>query len=112
MAYKILGQVQPTTTDNVDLYAVPAGSATIISTLHLSNTAATSSRVTVYVRKFDGTLAVAALANNLFSKVLVSPGEPVSLTVGITLAENDTITVATESSNTVTFHAFGSENEV
>jgi len=110
VAYKILGQIQPSSTSNVDLYAVPAGSETVVSTLHLSNTAAVSSRVSVYARKFDGTLEAAGIGNSLFSNVLVSPGQPVSLTVGITLAENDTITVATETSNTVTFHAFGSEN--
>ena len=111
MAYKILGQVHPASTSNADLYAVPSGAQAVISTLHLVNTSSVSSRVTVFARKFDGTLSAAGVGNAILSNVLVSPGAPVSFTIGITLAGGDVITVSTETSNTVTFHAFGSEIE-
>ena len=109
MAYKILGQARPSSTSNVDLYTVPAGTETIVSTLHFNNTGSESSRVKVFVRKFAGTLPAAGVANEFVSNVLVPPGGPISFTVGITLAASDVITVQTEIANTVTFHAFGSE---
>jgi hypothetical protein len=110
MAYKILGQVAPSSTGNVNLYTVPDDFETVVSTLHLNNTVATSSRVSVYVRKFSATLAAASSANALLSSVLVSPGQPLSYTIGVTLSEKDTITVSTESASSVTFHLFGSES--
>jgi hypothetical protein len=111
VAYKILGQVQPASTSNVDLYAVPSGAQAVISTLQLNNTSSVSSRASVFARKFDGTVASAGVGNALLSNVLVSPGSPLSFTIGVTLAAGDVITVSTETSNTVTFHAFGSEIE-
>ena len=111
MAYKILGQVRPADADNADLYTVPFGHQAVISTLQLNNTSSSSSRAKVFVRKFDGTLADASFSNEFASQVLVAPGSPISLTVGVTLSGGDTITVQTEVGNTVTFHAFGSEIE-
>jgi hypothetical protein len=111
VAYKILGQVQPASTSNVDLYAVPSGAQAVISTLQLNNTGSVSSRVTIFARKFAGTLAPASASNALATEILVSPGQPISLTVGITLAESDVITVQSEIANLVTVHAFGSEIE-
>ena len=111
MAYKILGQVRPADTINNDLYAVPAGFAAVVSTLQLNNTSSVSSRATIYVRQNNSPLDAASTSNELISQVLVAPGQPLSFTVGITLAEGDTITVKSEIANTITFHAFGSENE-
>lgn len=111
MAYKILGQVRPSDTNNADLYTVPAGGQAVISTLHLNNTSSVSSRVTVYARKFDGTLAAAGGDNELVSSVLVSPSQPLSFTIGVTLSAGDVLTVQSEIASTVTFHAFGSESE-
>ena len=111
MAYKILGQVRPSDTNNADLYTVPSGAATVVSTLHLNNTTSVSSRATVYVRKNNAPLDAASADNEFISQVLVAPGQPLSFTVGITLSAGDTITVNSEIANTVTFHAFGSESE-
>jgi hypothetical protein len=111
LAYKILGQVRPSTTSNADLYTVPSGFQTVVSTLHLNNTASVSSRVSIFVRQNNSPLDAASADNEFVTQVLVSPGQPLSFTVGITLAEGDTITVSSEIENTVTFHAFGSESE-
>ena len=111
MAYKILGQVRPADTSNNDLYAVPADGQAVISTLHLANTTQVSARATVFVRKFDGSLAAASAANTVISQVVVAPGSPISFTIGITLAAGDTVTVQADIADTITFHAYGSEIE-
>lgn len=110
MAYKILGQARPSSTSNVDLYTVPSGSETVVSTLHINNNGSVGANAKVFVRKFDGTLAAAGVSNEFISGVTVVPGSPLSMTVGITLAEGDRITVQSEIANTLTFHLFGSES--
>lgn len=110
MAVKILGQARPTTTANVDLYTVPSASEAVCSTLHINNSGATGANAKVFVRKFDGTLAAASASNEFLSGVVVTPGSPLSYTIGITLAEGDTVTVQSDVASTLTFHLFGSEN--
>lgn len=111
MAYKILGQAALTTT-NSDIYAVPTGSESVISTLQLNNTGVLSAKATVFVRKFDGTLAAAAASNAFSSDILVAPGQPVSFTVGVTIAAGDTITAVADSADLITIHLFGNESEL
>lgn len=112
MAYKILGQVRPANTSDADLYAVPAGSETVVSTLHITNTGADGASAHVHVRKFDGTLAAANEVNMLVNELAIAPRQQVSLTIGITLAAGDTITISSSAADTLTFHAFGNESEL
>ena len=47
---KILGQVNATTS-NTDLYTVPSSTNTVVSTLAINNTTASTATATVYLRK-------------------------------------------------------------
>ena len=103
-AYKVLGQSKPGATTLTDLYAVPALTSTIVSTIVICNQgAATSFRLSVAPAG-----AVDALSQYLFYDVAIAANTTYTVTIGITLATTDKIrcyaTLAT-----VSFSAFGSE---
>jgi len=102
--YKVIGQSAPASTANADLYTVPASSSAIISTLHIANTTATDATARVFVRIAG---AAAAASNAIIYDVSVGGNGFVSLTLGITLATTDIITVRTATANALTFTAFG-----
>ena len=104
--YKVLGQAAPTSTANVNLYTVPSGTATVVSTIHVANVTGTDATVSIYVRVAGAT---AIDANALAKTVTVAKNSVFALTEGITLSAGDIITVATGTANAITFHAFGSE---
>jgi hypothetical protein len=110
--YKILGQVAPSSANtNTDLYAVPAGSSAVISTISITNTSAsTTGLAEVYVRKAtSGTPAATATSNALVYEVGIASNGVTTFTLGVTVTEYDTITVQSSVANILTFHAFGSE---
>lgn len=103
--YKVLGQSNPSATTATTLYTVPSATQTIVSTLVVANTAATSATFRIAVR-----VAGAALATSQYVAYDVSVGanDSTALTLGITLGATDVITVYASSAN-LTFSAFGSE---
>lgn len=104
--YKILGQDNPSTTSNADLYTVPSGTATIVSSLVISNVTATAALARVFVREGG---ASATTGNSILYDVSVSANSTAAFTLGITLAAADVITVRSDTANALAFHAFGSE---
>ena len=104
--YKILGQSSPTTTSNVDLYAVPALTNTVVSTLVITNINAAAATATVYIRKAGAT---AGAANTLIKAASIAVADFKAITIGITLQATDVITVASGTANALSFQAFGSE---
>lgn len=104
--YKILGQSAPANTSNADLITVGASKSQIVSTLVVSNTTATAATCRVFAR-IGG--AAAAASNAIVYDVSV-PGNGIqALTLGITLAATDVITIQTGTANALTFTAFGTE---
>ena len=103
--YKVLGQSNPSATTATTLYTVPAATSAVVSTLVIANLAASSATFRVAVR-----VAGAALANSQYVAYDVSVGanDSTALTLGITLAATDVITVYASTAN-LTFTAFGSE---
>lgn len=103
--YKVLGQSNPSATTATTLYTVPSATQTIVSTIVVANTAATSATFRIAVR-----VAGAALATSQYVAYDVSVGanDSTALTLGITLGATDVITVYASSAN-LTFSAFGSE---
>jgi hypothetical protein len=104
--YKILGQAMPINNSNVDLYTVPAGNSAVISTLNVCNTTASNVTFRVLAR-------IAGAAGNTASQAIVwDAGLPaqdaLGLTLGMTLAATDKITVYSFQGN-VTFTLFGTE---
>jgi hypothetical protein len=102
---KILGQGVPAGS-NVDLYTVPSATSTVVSTIAVANTTASSATATIYVRK---AAASAATSNALIYAAPVTANNTTFFTLGITLAATDVVTVASGTSGALTFHAFGSE---
>ena len=103
--YKVLGQVNPAATTATTLYTVPASTQTIISTVVVTNQAATAGTYRISVR-------VAAAADNAKQYIAYDVALPANasdtLTLGVTLGATDVITVYA-SSATFSFNAFGSE---
>ena len=103
--YKVLGQSNPAATTPVSLYTVPAATQTIVSTVVVTNQAATAGTYRIAVR-----VAGAALATSQYIAYDVSLPANASdtLTLGLTLGAADVVTVYA-SSATFSFSAFGSE---
>lgn len=103
--YKVLAQSAPAATTATDLYTVGAGKSAVISTLVVANRAATSATYRVAVRP-----AGAALANQHYIAydITVGASDSTTLTIGITLAATDVVTVYASTAN-LSFSAFGSE---
>lgn len=103
--YKVLGQSNPSATTATTLYTVPAATAAVVSTLVVANLAATTATFRVAVRVAGATLAS---SQYVAYDVSVGANDSTALTLGITLAATDVITVYASTAN-VTFTAFGSE---
>jgi glucose-6-phosphate dehydrogenase assembly protein OpcA len=103
--YKVLGQSNPSATTATTLYTVPAATQTVISTVVISNLAATTATFRIAVR-----VAGATLANSQYVAYDVSVGanDSTALTLGLTLGATDVLTVYASSAD-LTFSAFGSE---
>ena len=104
-AYKVLGQSNPSATTATSLYTVPAATEAIVSTLTVCNQNASAGTYRIAVRP-----AGASLAKQHYVAYDVSlPGNASdTLTLGITLAATDVITVYASSAD-FSFSAFGSE---
>lgn len=104
-AYKVLGQSAPAATTATTLYTVPAATATVVSTLTVTNRATTSATFRVAVRPAGATLAN---SHYVVFDASISANSMVGLTLGLTLAATDVVTVFASSAD-ITFSAFGSE---
>lgn len=104
-AIKVLGQVNPAATTATTLYTVPASTSTVISTITVANQAGSAATFRVSVRPAG---AAQTAAMYLAFDVTVNGNDTVILTLGLTLATTDVVTVYS-SSTTVSFNAFGSE---
>lgn len=105
MAYKVLAQVNPSATTVTTLYNTPASSATVISTITICNQAATAATYRVAVRPAGATLAA---VHYVAYDIAIAANDTTALTLGITLAATDVVTVYASTAN-ISFHAYGSE---
>jgi len=103
--YKVLGQSNPSATTATTLYTVPASTSTVVSTIVVCNQTATAATFRIAVRPAGATLAAVHYAAY---DVTVGASDTTALTLGITLATTDVITVYA-STATLSFHAYGSE---
>jgi len=103
--YKVLGQSAPSATTATTLYTVPSATQAIVSTIVVANRDSTSATFRLAIRP-----AGATLANQHYVAYDCSVGanDSTALTLGITLATTDVITVYASSAN-LTFNAYGSE---
>lgn len=104
--YKILGQVEPSGTSSVDLYAVPANTEAIVSTLVVTNTVSSQQSFRIFVREAGAT---AGTDNAIAYDTTIAANSQVAFTLGLTISETDIISVRSETGSALTFQAFGSE---
>jgi hypothetical protein len=104
--YKILGQSAPSTTSNANAYTVPSATSAVVSTIVVANTTTSSATCRVFAR-ISG--AAASAANAIVYDATITPNSTTALTLGITLATTDILTVQSSVANALTFTVFGSE---
>lgn len=103
--YKVLAQSAPSATTNTTLYTVPSATATVISTITVCNRASSQGTYRIAVRPGG-----ASLANQHYIAfdVPIQANDTTALTLGITLAATDIITIYASSAD-FSFGLFGSE---
>ena len=106
MAKKVLGQVNPSATTATTLYTVPSAKSAVISSLTICNQASTAATFRVAVRPAGATLAA---LHYVAYDVAVGAADTTALTLGITLATTDVVTVYASTAN-ISFHAYGDES--
>lgn len=102
--YKVLGQVKPAATTNTTLYTVPAATSAVCSTLSICNTGV-STTYRIAIRPAGATLED---KNYIVYEAAIESYETTLLTLGITLATTDVVTVYAGTA-TMVFNLFGSE---
>jgi len=104
-AYKVLGQVAPSATTNTTLETVPSATQAVVSTIAVCNRAATAATYRIAVRPAGATIAN---EHYIAYDAAISANNSTFITIGVTLAATDVITVYASSAN-LSFSAFGSE---
>ena len=104
-AIKVLGQSAPSATTDTDLYTVPGATSAVVSSVVIANRAGTSATYRIAVRP-----AGATLANEHYAAydITVGASDSTILTLGLTLAATDVITVYASTAN-LSFSVFGTE---
>jgi hypothetical protein len=103
--YKVLGQSAPSATTATTLYTVPAATSTVISTLVVANRSGTAATYRIAIRPSAATLAN---EHYIAYDVALGASDSTTLTLGITLAATDVVTIYASTANT-SFNIFGSE---
>jgi glucose-6-phosphate dehydrogenase assembly protein OpcA len=103
--YKVLGQSNPSATTATSLYTVPASTSTVVSTITICNQASSAATYRIAVRPAGATLAA---QHYIVYGATVAASDTTTLTLGLTLATTDVVTVYA-SSATLSFNAYGSE---
>ena len=104
--YKVLGQSNPAATTATSLYTVPASTSAVVSSISVANLTATAATFRIAVRPAGATLAN---QHYLAYDVTVGASDTTIITVGITLATTDVVTVYASTAN-ISFHAYGDES--
>lgn len=102
--YKVLGQVNPSAATATTLYTVPSATSAVCSTLSVANLGV-STTFRVAVRPAGATLAN---QHYIVYDSAINAGSAVYLTLGVSLATTDVVTVYAGTAN-VAFGLFGSE---
>ena len=106
--YKVLGQSNPSATTATTLYTVPSAKEAVVSSISVCNLASSSATYRIAIRPAGATLAN---VHYLAYDVTVGAADTTIITVGVTLATTDVITVYASTANLV-FHAYGDEASV
>lgn len=102
---KVLAQSNPAATTNTNAYTVGAGTSAIVSTIVIANLAAADATFRIAVRPAGATIAN---QHYIAYNVTVGASDSTTLTLGVTLAATDVVTVYA-STATLAFNLFGTE---
>ena len=103
--YKVLGQSAPSATTNTDVYTVGSGKSAVVSTISVANRDSTAATYRLAVRPAGATIAN---QHYIAYGATVPANDSINLTLGITLAATDVVTVYASTAN-LSFNVFGSE---
>jgi len=103
--YKVLGQSAPAATTDTTLYTVPSSTSVVVSSIVVANRSTSDATYRIAIRPAGATLDN---RHYIAYDVLVGGGDSTSLTLGLTLATTDVITVRASNEN-LSFSAYGSE---
>jgi len=103
--YKVLGQSNPAATTATTLYTVPSATQAIVSTISVCNQASTAATFRIAVRPAGATLDP---KHYIVYGATVPASDSSMITVGLTLAATDVVTIYASSAN-LSFNAYGSE---
>lgn len=104
--YKTLGQLDLTTTSLTDLYTVPAGIDTVVSTVIVANRTASADTFRLAIR-VNGD----AISNKHYIAydVPVAANDSTTLTLGISLQATDVVSVQAGTANALSINIYGAE---
>jgi glucose-6-phosphate dehydrogenase assembly protein OpcA len=108
MAKKVLGQSNPSATTATTLYTVPSAREAVVSSISIANLTTSNATFRIAVRPAGATLAN---VHYFAYDITVGASDTTVITVGLTLAATDVITVYASTANLV-FHAYGNETVV
>jgi hypothetical protein len=103
--YKVLAQSAPSATTATDIYTVGAGKSAVISTIVVANRTTSAATYRIAIRPSGATLAN---QHYIAYDITVGLSDSTTLTLGITLAATDVVTVYASTAN-LSFNLFGSE---
>ena len=103
--YKVLGQVLPAATTPTTLYTVPGATSAVCSTLNICNQGSVAAIFRIAVQPAGATLVG---KHYLAYDTSIQANDSIALTLGITLAATDLISVQSDTGQ-VSFNLFGSE---
>ena len=103
--YKVLAQSAPSATTNTDVYTVGSGKSAVVSTITICNRSASAATYRIAIR-----IAGTTIANEdyIAYDASVPANDSIALTLGVTLAATDVVTVYASSAN-LSFNLFGAE---
>lgn len=102
--YKVLGQAHPAAITDTTLYTVPAATSAVCSTIAICNMGA-STTYRIAIRPAGSSIAD---QHYLAYEAAINQYDTVLLTIGVTLATTDVVTVRAATAD-VTFQLYGSE---
>ena len=103
--YKVLAQSAPSATTATNIYTVPSSTSAVVSTIVIANRSTSTATYRIAIRPGGATLAN---QHYIAYDVTVGLSDSTTLTLGLTLATTDVITVYASNAN-LTFSVFGSE---
>lgn len=103
--YKVLAQVNPSATTATTAYTCGSASGAVVSTIAVCNQASASGTYRIAIRPAGAALST---QHYIAYDVAIAANDTTALTLGITLANTDVVTVYA-SAATMSFSLFGTE---